>query len=179
MKNPVGSGVTGGGRGMGRVPPRDFWQGNFCWHIRKRVARKRGKMDHKEKKTKKGKGGKLKKGRRKSSKKRWWSVFFFVLFCFVFVFCCFCFCFCFFAFNFSKRLKFILGLPKWEFSTGKKHFTPGKKSGKMTLPPQKNMPVMLLPVGSCRTISQKLIKVLQFHLSFMPWGEQHLNQNFA
>ena len=29
----------------------------------------------------------------------------------------------------------------WEFSTGKKHFTSGKKSGKMTLPPQKNMPV--------------------------------------
>ena len=37
-----------------------------------------------------------------------------------------------------------MGLPKWEFSTGKKHFTPGKKSGKMTLPPQKNMPVTAL-----------------------------------
>ena len=35
----------------------------------------------------------------------------------------------------------VLGVPKWEFSTGKKHFTPGKKSGKMTLPPQKNIPV--------------------------------------
>ena len=41
----------------------------------------------------------------------------------------------------KKRWKFVLGLPEWEFSTGKKHFTPGKKSGKMTLPPQKNMPV--------------------------------------
>ena len=30
-----------------------------------------------------------------------------------------------FAFHFSKRLKFVLGLPKWEFSTGKKHFTSG------------------------------------------------------
>ena len=29
----------------------------------------------------------------------------------------------------------------------KKHFTPGKKSGKMTLPPQKNMPVMPLENG--------------------------------
>ena len=27
---------------------------------------------------------------------------------------------------FSKPLKFVLGLPKWKFSTGKKHFTPGK-----------------------------------------------------
>ena len=34
-----------------------------------------------------------------------------------------------------------MGLPKWEFSTGKKHFMLGKKSGKMILPPQKNMPV--------------------------------------
>ena len=45
------------------------------------------------------------------------------------------------AFHFWKRRKFVLGLPKWEFSTGKKHFMPGTKSGKMTLPPQKNMPV--------------------------------------
>ena len=49
--------------------------------------------------------------------------------------------FFFFAFHFWKRRKFVLGLPKWEFCTGKKHFTPGKKSGKITLPPQKNMPV--------------------------------------
>ena len=33
--------------------------------------------------------------------------------------------------------QFVLGLPKWEFSTGKKHFTPGKKSGKMTFPLRK------------------------------------------
>ena len=29
------SGITGGGQG-GRVPPRDFWPGNFCWCIRKK-----------------------------------------------------------------------------------------------------------------------------------------------
>ena len=33
----------------------------------------------------------------------------------------------FFSFHFSKPLKFVLGLPKWEFSTGERHFTPGKK----------------------------------------------------
>ena len=56
--------------------------------------------------------------------------------------------FLFFAFHFSKPLKFVLGLTKWEFSTGKKHFTTGKKSGKMTLPPLKNIPLtplLLLP----------------------------------
>ena len=47
----------------------------------------------------------------------------------------------FFAFHFSKPLKFVLGLPKWEFSTRKKHFKPGKKSRKMTLPPLKNIPL--------------------------------------
>ena len=46
-----------------------------------------------------------------------------------------------FFFQFWKWQKFVLSLPKWEFSIGKKHFTPRKKSGKMTLPPQKNMPV--------------------------------------
>ena len=33
------------------------------------------------------------------------------------------------------------------FVTGKKHFTQGKKSGKMTLPPQKNMPLMHLKMS--------------------------------
>ena len=41
----------------------------------------------------------------------------------------------FFAFHFWKRRKFVLGLPKWEFSTGKKHFTPGKKIRKNDFAP--------------------------------------------
>ena len=40
----------------------------------------------------------------------------------------------FFACHFSKPLKYVLDLPKWKFSR-KKNFTPGKKAGKMTLPP--------------------------------------------
>ena len=43
--------------------------------------------------------------------------------------------FFFFASHFSKPLKFVLGLPKWKFSNGKKYFMPGKKSEKITLPP--------------------------------------------
>ena len=62
----------------------------------------------------------------------------------------FFFFFFFLLFTFENDWKFVLGLPKWEFSTGKKHFTPGKKSGKMTLPPQKNMPVMPLQCSRCR-----------------------------
>ena len=55
-----------------------------------------------------------------------------------------CFCFCFFVFVFAfhlwKRRKFVLGLPKWEFSTGKKHFTPGKKIRKNDFAHSENMP---------------------------------------
>ena len=58
----------------------------------------------------------------------------------------FCFCFSFFLlFTFQNHLNlFVLGLPKWKFSTRKKHFMLGKKSGKMTLPPQKKYSVTLL-----------------------------------
>ena len=52
-------------------------------------------------------------------------------------FSCFFFFF-FFAFHFSKPVKFDLGLPKWEFSTGKKHFTPGKNQEKWLNPSEKN-----------------------------------------
>ena len=38
-------------------------------------------------------------------------------------------------FHFSKPLKFVLGLPKWKFSTVKKHFTPGKKIRKNDFAP--------------------------------------------
>ena len=38
-------------------------------------------------------------------------------------------------------MEICFGSTKWEFSTRKQHFMLGKKSGKMTLPPQKYMPV--------------------------------------
>ena len=93
----------------------------------------------KKRQGKKGKGVKIEKrrwkignGSRKMLEKEVRTLFFFFFF--------------FLAFHFWKRRKFVLGLPKWEFSTGKKHFMPGKKSGKMTLPPQKNMPGTPLPI---------------------------------
>ena len=49
--------------------------------------------------------------------------------------------------HFSKRLKFVLGLPKWKFLPGKNHFTPGKKSGNINCPPPpKSFPVTPLLV---------------------------------
>ena len=52
----------------------------------------------------------------------------------------------FLLFTFSKPLKFVLGLPKikMEIFYWEKAFHVGKKSGKMTLPPLKNIPLMLL-----------------------------------
>ena len=45
-------------------------------------------------------------------------------------------------FHFSRQRKFVLGVPKWNFSTGKKEFTPGKKIRKNDFAPsEKKIPV--------------------------------------
>ena len=99
------------GGGQGEECPCDFWPEIFCWPTGKEEARKKGKRRRKRKIVK----GKVENWKWKEGKlpneER-----------------------TFFSFSF-------LGLPKLKFTTGKKHFTPGKKSGKMTLPPQKNYPV--------------------------------------
>ena len=68
---------------------------------------------------------KIKNGRWESYKMRRGLFFVFLfLFCFVLFFFCF---------SLFKTTKICLGLPKWKFSTGEKHFTPEKN--------QKNVPV--------------------------------------
>ena len=59
----------------------------------------------------------------------------------------------FFCFSLFKTTKicFEWSVPKGKFSTKKKHFTLGKKSGKMTLPPQKNFGITPLPAGQPET----------------------------
>ena len=126
-------------------------------------------MEQKRRKIKKGKveNWKWKEERLQNEERTFF--FCFVLFCFVFVFSLGFFFFffpsSFFAFHFSKPLKFVLGLPKWKFSTGEKHFTLGKKSGKMTLPPLKNIPLMPLLYSSvpskavCSKIGTALWKI--------------------
>ena len=123
----MGSGVTGWGGQEGRMPPPPM-----------RLLTRKFLLTYLEKRGKencKRKGGKLKMEGGKVTK--WGEDLFFFFFFFFFLFSFFFF----FASHFSKPLKYVLGLLEWTFSTGKKHFTPGKKSGKMTLPPQKNFPV--------------------------------------
>ena len=121
------SGVTGGGA---KCPPETSdWEIFAYISGKKRQGKKlkRGKNWEEKKENCKREGGKLEMEVGKVIKRG--EDFFF------------------FAFHFWKRRKFVLGLPKREFSTGKNHFTSGKKSGKMTLPPQKNMPVT--PLCQC------------------------------
>ena len=96
-----------------------------CWEKR---GKEKMEKEAEKKENRKREGVKLKM---EGGKVRKWREDFFFFF--------------FFAVHFSKPLTFILGLPKWEFSTGKKHFMPGKKSGKMTLHPLKNIPLTPLP----------------------------------
>ena len=128
------SGVTGGGGGAGAEtpPPETFHREMFA------------DVSGKKRQVKKGKGVKIEKKRRKVGKgkreggkkmeievgkviKRGEDLFFFFFFFF-------------FSssssssFHFWKRRKFVLGLPKWEFSTGKKTFHAWKKIRKNYFP---------------------------------------------
>ena len=82
----------------------------------KKEAREKGQNGEEKNENCKRESGKLKMEGGKSSKMRRGLFFFFFFF--------------FFAFHFSKRRKFVLGVPKWKFSTGKKDFTPGKNQEK-------------------------------------------------
>ena len=67
-----------------------------------------------------------------------------------FLFVCLFVCLFVFCFSLLKTTKISFGSPKWELSTGKKNFMSGKKSGKMILPPQKNMPVTPLKMAAAK-----------------------------
>ena len=98
--------------------PQDFWLGNFCWPIGKNEARKKGERGEnweEKKENCKMEGGKLEMEVGKVIKKRWGPFFF----------------------HFLKWWEFVLGLPKWEFSNRKKHFTLGKNQEKWLCPLRK------------------------------------------
>ena len=119
------------------------------------ILRKIGKMFKKRMKIRRN--WKKRKGRKwewKMTWKSWGPFFFFFFFFFFFVF--FCFCFCFFVFvlfcfsllgkqwNFfgcTKNGNFHREKAKLTPGIVKSDFTRGKKSGKVTLSPQKNFPV--------------------------------------
>ena len=140
-------------------PPRYISLGNFWWHTGKGEARKKGKMEKKRRKNGKGTNWKWKEEKlqneeriffMKSYQMRRGPFFFFFFFFFLL-----------FTFQnhwFFFSLFFFLST-KMEIYTRKRHFMPGKKSGKMTLRPLKNIPVMplikTLPQERCRSTSWK------------------------
>ena len=146
------SGVTaGGGVGMGiRVPPWHFSLGNFCWPTGKREARRKRENAEEKKENWKRKGGKLKmEGRRVTIQNEERTFFFFLLL------------------TFQKPLKFVLGLPNTKMGIfyREKAFYAGKKSGKMTWPPLKNIP--LKPLVYCTDVKISADR----NFGFNSWGE--------
>ena len=127
----------------GQSAPRDFWPVNFCWPTGKKEGRKKGKEVEIEKKRRKILNGKVENWKWKVEKlqneqnedKMMRGPFFF-----------------FFAFRFSKPLKFVLGLPKWKFSTGKKTFHAGKKIRKNDFAPLRKI-FLLHPWLLCGVVS--------------------------
>ena len=105
----------------------------------KENVEKGGKLERKRRKNCKREGRKLKMEGGKSSIMRRGPFFSFLFFFFFFF--CFCFffvfVFVFFCFLLFKTTKICFGATKMELFYRKKHFTPGKKSGKMTFPPHK------------------------------------------
>ena len=97
-------------------PPRDFWPGNLCCPIGKKVARKKCKRGEMEKKRKKTVKGKVDNRKWKEDKVPKWGPFFL-----------------FFCFSLFKMTKICFGCTKMEIFYRKKENTPGKKSAKMTL----------------------------------------------
>ena len=179
----VTSGVTGGGGGAGGQsahPETSDWEisADLSGSGKDRQGKK-GKWGKKQGKLKKRRWKKEKKGNGVKKKENWkseggklemeggkvtkWGDFFF-----------------FFAVHFSKWLKFVLGLPKWKFSTGKKHFTSGKKSGKITLHPQKNFPVMPLLVtpaistNKSKKLTQLIAPIHNIHAANFEWKTTHM-----
>ena len=148
----MGSGVTGGGKGVGGMgqsaPPPRLLTGKFLltYQKKKRSKEKKEKAVKIEKKRRqiiKGKVQKLEMGENgrwtsyklQNEERTFFFFLFFVLFCFVLF----------------LLLTFVLGLPKWKVSTGKKHFTPGKNR-KNDFAPQKNFPVTPLPMGKLHPV---------------------------
>ena len=102
--------------GVGRVPPRHFSLGNFCWPTREKGARKKGGKLEEKKENLKGKRWKIENGRGKGMKKRRGL---FSLFLFFFL--------SFFRLSVFETTKICLGSTKMDnFYREKSYFTLGK-----------------------------------------------------
>ena len=122
-----------------RVPPDIFHQEIFAELPGKEGQGRKGKRREKEGKLK-GKRWKIENGRGESmkiSRGFFFFFFFFVTFCSLF----------FFFLSLFETNEICLGFTKMDNLPGKSIFHTGKKSGKMTLPPLKNIPLMPLHQG--------------------------------
>ena len=72
--------------------------------------------------------------------------------------------FFFIAFHFSKWLKFVLDVPKWKFSTGKKAFHSRKKIRKNDCTPSENFPVTPLSFVTFSFVVVSYYLILQQHI---------------
>ena len=128
-----------GGAG-GKVPPRDFWPGNFCWRIWKKEARKkwkRGENWEEKKENYKREGGKKKrkwKWEKLWKEKRGEDIFFF--------------------FSHLKTTEICFGNQSTFPVSFNREFSTGKKSGKAALPPQKNMPITPLTTDILKSMCE-------------------------
>ena len=113
----LGRNRRGGWWGRGRVPPQDFWPGNFCWPIGKERQGKR-ENEAEKKENRERKGGKMKMEWGKV--KKWGEDFFFAL-------------------HFSKDQNLFWVNQNGNFLPGKSISRREKKSGKINLPSQKNI----------------------------------------
>ena len=129
------SGVTGGS--VLTVPPWHFSEGNFCWHTRKIESKEKRGNGGQNNKNCEREGGKL-----KMEGEEVWNCaedLFFFFFFFFFFFC----------FSLFKTTEICLERNTMEISTRKRIFHAGKKSGKVTLPPLKNIPLTPLYYWHC------------------------------
>ena len=115
----------GVGPGRQSVPLRDFWPGNFCWPIGKERQGKKEKWSKKEGKSKKGREVENWKWNAEKLQNEERTFFFFF----------------FFFPPFKNHWNLFWVYQNGNFLAGRSISRRGKKSGKTTLPPLKNIPL--------------------------------------
>ena len=158
----INSGVTGGG---GQSAPRDFWLGNFCWLTGKREARKKGRMEQKRRKIKKGKVENWKWKEEKLLNEERTFFFFFFFFKFIYLF-----------FSLFKTSEICFGSTKMGIFYQEKAFHAGKNIRKMIFPPPLlHMPLEIniyIYIQLCKQINTEGHSLMLSFYAFIKMGGQ-------
>ena len=143
-------------------PPRHFSQGNFCWHMGKIESKDKRGNGGEKKENYEREGGKVKKKKWKGKKyetlPRPPFFFFFFFFCGFFFF----FFFFFLLFTFQNHWNLFRVYQNGKFLPGKIIFHAGSKSGKVTLPPMKN--IHLTPLYYCQYAGECIGCIATFNI---------------